>query len=86
MPIVPENKALFVLFVYYVYLCSYFFLNKYKIMTNDFYLCPLWPNYPPFFFIFCYLERLCLHNREISLAVLLRQNSQTNMTKNVIKS
>ncbi len=30
-----------------------------------------------YFFLFCYLERLCLHNREICL-----QNSKTNMTKN----
>ncbi len=34
------------------------------------------------FYIFCYLERLCLYNREIILAVLLRQNSKTNMTNN----
>ncbi len=31
---------------------------------------------------FVALERLCLYNREISLAALLRQNSKTNMTKN----
>ncbi len=31
---------------------------------------------------FLYSERLCLYNREISLAILLRQNSKTNMTKN----
>ncbi len=29
-----------------------------------------------------YLERICLYNREIILAVMLRQNSKTNMTKN----
>ncbi len=34
------------------------------------------------FYIFCCPERLCLYNREISLAELLRQNSKTNMTKN----
>ncbi len=51
-------------------------------MTTIFHLHPLWPKYPPFFFIFCYLERLCLYNREISLAILLRQNNKTNMTKN----
>ncbi len=44
----------------------------------------LWPKYPPFFFTFCYLKRLCLYNWEISLALMLRQlaNSKTNMTKN----
>ncbi len=51
-------------------------------MTKIFYLRPLWPKYPPFLFIFCFLERLCLYNREISLAVLLRQTGKTNMTKN----
>ncbi len=25
------------------------------------------------FYIFCYLERLCLYNREISLTVMLKQ-------------
>ncbi len=44
---------------------------------TDFYLHPLWPKHLPNFFIFCYLERLCLYNREISLAVMLK-----NMTKN----
>ncbi len=34
-----------------------------------------------FLYLF-YLERLCLYNREVSLAALLRQNSETNMTKN----
>ncbi len=54
-------------------------------MTKIFYLRPLWPKYPPFLFIFCFLERLCLYNREISLAVLLRQTGKTNMTKNCDK-
>ncbi len=58
------------------------FNNKDKLMTIFFYLRTLWPKYPPFFFIFCYLERLCLYNREIILAVLLRQTGKTNMTKN----
>ncbi len=31
---------------------------------------------------FCYLERICLYNREINLAALLKQNSKTNMIKN----
>ncbi len=57
------------------------FNNKDKIMT-DFYLLPLWSNYPPFFLIFCNLERICLYNREIILAALLTQNSKINMTKN----
>ncbi len=61
MPIVPENKALFVL-LYFIF--AHFGL------------------YPPFIFIFCNLEKLCLYNREIILAVLLRHNSKTNMTKN----
>ncbi len=34
------------------------------------------------FKIFCNLESICLYNREIILAALLRQNSKTNMTKN----
>ncbi len=33
------------------------------------------------FFIFCNFEMICL-NREIILAVLLRHNSKTDMTKN----
>ncbi len=37
-----------------------------------------------FLYIFRYLERLCLYNREISLAVLLRQNSKANMTKKCV--
>ncbi len=37
------------------------------------------------FLIFCDLERLCLYNREIILAVLLRQKSKTSMTKNRAK-
>ncbi len=77
MPIVPENKALFVLFVYYVYLfvmCIYvlIFNNKDKKMTQIFHLPPLWSKYPPYLFIFCNLERICLCNREIILAALLR--------------
>ncbi len=54
-------------------------------MTKIFYLRPLWPKHPPFLFIFCFVERLCLYNREISLAVLLRQTGKTNMTKNCDK-
>ncbi len=57
------------------------FNNKDKIMT-DFYLSPLWSKYPPYFFIFCNLERIWLCNREIILAALLRQNSKINMTNN----
>ncbi len=37
------------------------------------------------FLIFCDLERLSLYNREIILAVLLRQKSKTSMTKNRAK-
>ncbi len=58
------------------------FNNKDKIMTQIFYLPPLWSKYPPYLFIFCNLERICLCNREIILAALLRQNSKINMTKN----
>ncbi len=43
--------------------------------------CPLWPKYPPFFFMFVTLKGF-LYNREICLAALLKQNSKTNMTKN----
>ncbi len=53
------------------------FNNKDKIMTP-----PLWSKFPPYFFIFCNHERICLCNREIILAALLRQNSKINMTKN----
>ncbi len=67
-----------------MYLCSYFFITKIN-NDKDFYLHPLWPKYPPFLFIFSFLERLCLYNREISLAVLLRQTGKTNMTKNCDK-
>ncbi len=56
------------------------FNNKDKIMT-DFYLPTLWSKYPPYF-IFCNLERMCLCNREIILAALLRHNIKINMTKN----
>ncbi len=38
--------------------------------------------YPPFFFIFCNFERLCLYNRDIIFAALIRKNCKTNMTKN----
>ncbi len=58
------------------------FNNKDKINDKDFYLPPLWSKYPPYFFIFCNLERICLRNREIILAVLIRQNSKINTTKN----
>ncbi len=34
------------------------------------------------FFILCNFKRICLYNREIILAALLRQNSKINMTKN----
>ncbi len=82
MPVVPENKTLFIylyiMCICNVYLCSYFLI----IMTKIFIFTHFGPKYPPFFFIFCDLERLCLYNREISLAILLRQNSKTNMTKN----
>ncbi len=57
------------------------FNNKDEIMT-DFYLPPLWSKYPPYLFIFCNLERICLCYSEIILAALLRQNSKINMTKN----
>ncbi len=55
-----------------VYLCSYFFIQRFLSS----------PKYPPLLFIFCYLERLCLYNMEISLAVLLIQTGKTNMTNN----
>ncbi len=60
-----------------------FFNNKDKINDNDFYLHPLWPYLHPFF-IYCYIKRLCLYKREISLTVMLKQlqNRKTNTTKN----
>ncbi len=72
---------LYIMCICNVHLCSYFFITK-KKKDKDFYLRPLWPKYPPLLFIFCYLERLCLYNREISLVVLLRQTGKSNMTKN----
>ncbi len=48
---------------------------------KDFYLRPLWPKYPPFFFILLPWKDL-FYNREIILSAMLRQNSKTNMTKN----
>ncbi len=50
--------------------------------NKDFYLPPLWSKYPPYLYIFFNLERICLYNRGIILAALLRHNSKTNMTKN----
>ncbi len=68
--IVPKNKTLFVLFVYYVYfLCVSlvsFFYNKDKFMS-------LWSSIHHSFVYLCYLERLCLYNKDISLAAMLRQ-------------
>ncbi len=60
---IPENKALFVLFVMCIFVLI--FNNKDTIMTKIF-----------------NLERICLYNREIILAALLRHNSKINMTKN----
>ncbi len=51
MPIVLENKALFVLFVYYVYLCFYIFNNKDKIMTQIFIFPHFGPNIHHSFYI-----------------------------------
>ncbi len=79
MPIVPENKAL--CFICILCVSLFLFLIT-KIKISLFYLRPLWSKYPPYFFIFCNLERICLYNREIILAALLRQNGKTNMTKN----
>ncbi len=57
--------------------------NKQRYNNDkDFYLPPLWSKYPPYFLIFSNLEIICLCNREIILAALLRQNSQINLTKN----
>ncbi len=58
------------------------FNNKEKIITKIFIFAHFCLNIHNSFFIFCYLERLCLYNREIFLAAVLRQNSKTNMTKN----
>ncbi len=58
------------------------FNNKDKIMTNIFIFAHFGLNIRHTFFIFCNLERLCLYNREIILAALLRKNCKTNMTKN----
>ncbi len=82
MTIVPENKSLFDLLCVFV-MCIFvlIFNNKDKIMTKSFYLSLLWSKYSPYFFLFRNLERICLYNREIILAALLRQNSKINMTK-----
>ncbi len=86
MPVVPENKTHFICI-----LCVFlflFFYNKYKIMTTIFIFAQFGLNIHHIFYI-CYLERLCLYNRNISLPALLRQNSQTNMTMNrdkIVKS
>ncbi len=40
-------------------------------------------------FNICYLEKICLYNKEIILAALLRHNNKTNKTKNrdkIVKS
>ncbi len=71
----------YILCVFVMCIFVLIFNNKDKIMT-DFYLPPLWSKYPPYFFIFCNLERIGLCNREIILAALLRQNSKINLTKN----
>ncbi len=76
MPIVLENKTVL---LYIMCIFDLIFNNKDQIMTKIF-IFP-WPKYPPYFFIFCNLERLCLYNMEIILAVLLRHNSKINMTK-----
>ncbi len=81
--------SLFVLFVYYVYLWCVslfnFLNNKDKIMTKIFIFPHFGLNINHSFLICFYLERICLYNREIILAALLRQNSKTNMTKNCNK-
>ncbi len=63
-------------------MCIFVLNNKDKIMTKIFYLPPLWYKYPPYFFIFCNRERICLYNRYIILAALIRHNIKINMTKN----
>ncbi len=66
MPIVAENKVVCFICILCVFVMCIFVLifnNKDKIMT-DFYLPPLWSKYPPYFLIFCNLERICLCNRE----------------------
>ncbi len=35
-----------------------------------FFVLPLWSKYLPYFYIFCYFERICLYNMEMSLAVM----------------
>ncbi len=86
MPIIPENETLCFICILIVFvMCIFvliFFNNKDKIMTKIFIFAHFGLNINHSFFIFCYLERICLYNREVSLAVLLRQNSKTNMTKN----
>ncbi len=78
MLIVPENKALFVCFVCILLcvfvMCTFVLVKQYKIMTN---ICIF-----AHFFFFLFHFYLWLYNREIILAVLLRQNSKTNMTNN----
>ncbi len=71
------NKTRFILFIYYVYLWCVsllsFFNNKEKIMTTIFIFTHLGLNIRHTNLILCYLERLCLYNMEISLAVMLKQ-------------
>ncbi len=86
MPIVPENKAGFICFICILYvfvmcISVLIFNNKHKIIKNNFIFAHFGLNIHHTFYI-CYLERPCLYNREIILAVLIRQNSKTNMTKN----
>ncbi len=71
-----------ILCVVVMWICVLIFNKKYKIMTEIFLFTHFGLNIHHSFVISCYLERICLYNRENSLAALLRQNGKTNMTKN----
>ncbi len=68
---------IFLFCLFYLYIMC--ICNVYN--DKDFYPPPPWSKYPPYF-IFCNLERICLCNREIIFAALIRHNSKINMTKN----
>ncbi len=85
-PIVAYLKikhCLFYLFICNVCLCSNFFSKIFIFSHFCLNICHTF-----YIYIFCYLKRLCLYNRAISLAVMLKQlaNRKTNMTKTLDKT
>ncbi len=62
-----------------IYTAALIGINLYSVVLFFF---SLWPKYPAYFFyIFCNFEMICLNNREIILAVLLRHNSKNRHDK-----